>query len=45
MVDKSEACHYESGERRLDLLELEQVCAVLDIALVDFVKRYHRAAN
>lgn len=31
---------YESGERRLDLLELELVCAACDIELVEFVRRY-----
>ena len=30
---------YESGERRLDLLELEQVCIYCGITLVDFVTR------
>lgn len=29
----------ESGERRLDLLELEQVCIGCGITLVDFVTR------
>ncbi len=28
---------YESGERRLDLVELRQVCLVLGVPLVDFV--------
>ena len=31
---------YESGERRLDLLELQQVCAALGVSLRDFVKRF-----
>ena len=31
---------YESGERRLDLLELEQVCDACETDLSDFVKRY-----
>lgn len=31
---------YESGERRLDLLELEQICASCGIDLVEFVRRY-----
>jgi transcriptional regulator with XRE-family HTH domain len=31
---------YESGEQRLDLLELEQVCESLDISLAEFVDRY-----
>lgn len=31
---------YESGERRLDLLELSQVCKACAITLLDFVKRF-----
>jgi len=30
---------YESGERRLDVLELRQVCDALGISLSDFIKR------
>lgn len=28
---------YESGERRLDVLELYDVCAALEVSLTDFV--------
>lgn len=31
---------YESGERRLDLLELELVCEACEMDLSQFVKRY-----
>jgi transcriptional regulator with XRE-family HTH domain len=31
---------YESGERRLDLIELREICRVLAISLSDFVKRF-----
>jgi transcriptional regulator with XRE-family HTH domain len=31
---------YESGERRLDLIELRQVCLVLGISLEDFINRF-----
>jgi transcriptional regulator with XRE-family HTH domain len=31
---------YESGERRLDLIELREICHVLEISLTDFVKRF-----
>jgi transcriptional regulator with XRE-family HTH domain len=31
---------YESGERRLDLLELNQVCKACGTTLLDFVKRF-----
>ena len=31
---------YESGERRLDLIELKQVCQALGISLEEFVQRF-----
>ena len=31
---------YESGERRLDLLELELVCEACNTNILEFVKRY-----
>lgn len=31
---------YESGERRLDLLELRDVCQALRVPIVDFVRRF-----
>lgn len=31
---------YESGEQRLDLIELEAVCGAVGISLSDFVERY-----
>lgn len=31
---------YESGERRLDLVELQQVCAAVGISLQEFARRY-----
>jgi len=30
---------YESGERRLDMLEVRQICAAIGISLQDFVAR------
>jgi len=30
---------YECGERRLDILELRQICKILGVSLVDFAKR------
>ena len=35
--------YYESGARRLDLLELRDVCKVLGIPLLDFVRRFEKA--
>lgn len=31
---------YESGTRRLDLLELQQVCSVCGISVSEFVRRF-----
>ena len=38
-VPQSVISKYESGERRLDILELRQVCKALGIGLADFVRR------
>ena len=34
---------YESGERRLDILELREVCQVLGIPLPEFIRRLEQA--
>ncbi len=39
-VPQSFVSKYESGERRLDLLELEQVCTALDTSLATFISRF-----
>jgi transcriptional regulator with XRE-family HTH domain len=36
---------YESGERRLDLLELQEVCQAVGISLSEFVGRFERATR
>lgn len=33
---------YESGERRLDLVELRQICGTLGISLSEFVRRFEK---
>ena len=33
---------YESGERQLDILELRQICAVMGVSLLEFVKQLER---
>ncbi|MGD0411047.1 MAG: helix-turn-helix transcriptional regulator [Verrucomicrobiota bacterium] len=33
---------YESGERRVDLVELRHICKALGISLADFVHRFER---
>lgn len=30
---------YESGDRRLDVMELRQICGVLGVSLADFIGR------
>lgn len=32
--------NYEKGERRLDLIELDQICGALGLSLVDFVTEF-----
>ena len=34
--------YYESGARRLDLLELRQICGILGITLPDFVRKFEK---
>ena len=34
--------YYESGARRLDLLELRQICRILGISLRDLVRRFEK---
>lgn len=36
---------YESGERILDLHELRQVCMVLGLSLIDFIRMYEDKIN
>ena len=31
---------YESGEQRLDLMEIEAICEAVDLSLLAFVERY-----
>jgi transcriptional regulator with XRE-family HTH domain len=38
-VPQSFVSRYESGERRLDVLELRQICKALDASLSEFVRR------
>ncbi|MBI3664333.1 MAG: helix-turn-helix transcriptional regulator [Acidobacteria bacterium] len=36
---------YESGERRLDLLELQQICKAVGVSLEEFVRRFEGLGN
>ena len=38
-VPQSMISKYEVGERRVDLLELRDICAALDISLPEFVQK------
>jgi transcriptional regulator with XRE-family HTH domain len=44
-VPQSVVSKYESGERRLDLLELDDVCRAIGITVVEFAKRYERKSS
>ena len=36
---------YESGERRIDLVELKFICNELGISLMDFIERFEENEN
>jgi transcriptional regulator with XRE-family HTH domain len=35
--------YYESGARRLDLLELRQICGILGISLPEFARKFENS--
>jgi transcriptional regulator with XRE-family HTH domain len=39
---QSYVSRYESGERRLDLLELREVCNALKLPIAEFVRRFEK---
>jgi transcriptional regulator with XRE-family HTH domain len=41
-MPQSVVSKYESGERRLDILELRQVCDAVGVPLKDFIARLER---
>ena len=41
-VPQSMISKYEVGERRLDLLELRDICAALGVSLVEFVRELEK---
>ncbi len=47
ILDQSQSfvSKYESGERRLDLLELWQICQALNTTLSEFVAEFERQLN
>ncbi|MGI4791313.1 MAG: helix-turn-helix domain-containing protein [Janthinobacterium lividum] len=44
-VPQSLVSKYESGDRRLDLVELEKVCEAAGITLAEFIRRYQAGAT
>jgi len=44
-VPQSFVSKYESGERRLDLLEIQKICTAVGISLSDFVKKYEELSE
>jgi transcriptional regulator with XRE-family HTH domain len=41
--DQTFVSKYESGQRRLDVLEVREICQAIGITLEEFVKRLERA--
>ena len=44
-VPQSFISKYESGERRLDILELRQICQLIGISLDDFIQQMEEKLN
>jgi len=36
---------YESGERRLDIVELRQVCAALEVPFIEFIQEFEHSSK
>jgi transcriptional regulator with XRE-family HTH domain len=43
--DQTYVSKYESGQRRLDVLEVREVCEAVGITLEEFVRRLEKALN
>jgi transcriptional regulator with XRE-family HTH domain len=41
--DQTFVSKYESGERRLDILEIREICLALDISLEEFARKLEKA--
>ena len=41
-VDRSAVTRIETGERRVDIVELQQICDVFEISFVEFVREYEK---
>lgn len=44
-VPQSFVSKYESGDRRLDILELRQVCDAIGISLAEFIRKLENSIN
>jgi len=44
-VPQSFVSKYESGERRLNILELRRICQLMGISLQDFIKKLEESLN
>jgi transcriptional regulator with XRE-family HTH domain len=44
-VHQSFVSKYESGERRLDIIEVKQICTCLGVNLVNFSERFETLLN
>lgn len=44
-LEQTAVSKYEHGVRRLDLLELDNLCQIVGTPLEDFVRRYRRAVE
>ena len=44
-VPQSFVSKYESGERRLNILELRQICQLMGISLQDFINKLEESLN
>ena len=44
-IDRTAVTRIETGERRVDLVELQQICEMLGISLVEFVREYEKRTN
>jgi transcriptional regulator with XRE-family HTH domain len=44
-VPQSFISKYESGERRLDLIELRQICSALGISLGEFTAKFEKVLD
>ncbi|MFL6281914.1 MAG: helix-turn-helix domain-containing protein [Pyrinomonadaceae bacterium] len=43
--DQAYISRYESGQRRLDLLEVREICQALGITLEEFVRKLEKAVE